>query len=121
MSLAVLTPQEDLNHRQVALPNDSHRRQVIKKKVIAIGKLSRHYAVLREHPQLVAELKMYNGGKLPRGVLAQGEQGLLNAIAQFKQGQPPCKAVLDVEQKDKCVSTEICATPNTTDAREAQV
>ncbi|ORX56317.1 hypothetical protein DM01DRAFT_1334790 [Hesseltinella vesiculosa] len=120
MSLAILNPQDELNHRQVNVPNDNHRRQIIKKKVIAIGKMSRHYNVLKDHPDLVAELKAFNGGKLPFGVLAQGEQGLLNAIANFKAKQSPLKTMLGLEQKDRLSQNEIVATPNTK-PREGQV
>ncbi|CAO3587009.1 unnamed protein product [Absidia cylindrospora] len=124
MSLAILKPQEELNHGDVVLANNQHRRQIIKKKVMAIGKMSKHFAVLREHPQLVAELKQLNGGKLPLGVLAQGEQGLLNAIAKFKTEDKTLKQHrMDdtVEQKDRSLQHIILATPNTKVAREGQV
>lgn len=52
------------------------RRQIIKKKVLAIGKMSRNYTLLREHPQLVQQLKNLSNGKLPVGALASGEQGI---------------------------------------------
>ncbi|KAI8344609.1 hypothetical protein BC941DRAFT_409098 [Chlamydoabsidia padenii] len=125
MSLAVLNPQEELNHDGLVLSNNQHRRQVIKKKVMAIGKMSKHFTVLREHPLLVSELKQLNGGKLPLGILAQGEQGLLNAIAKFKTEAKTLKQhqhILDdtVEQKDRSLQ-HILATPNTKVAREGQV
>lgn len=53
------------------------RRQIIKRKVLAIGKMSRSYTVLKEHPQLVKQLKTLSAnGKLPFGTLANGEQGI---------------------------------------------
>jgi hypothetical protein len=86
MSLAVLNPQEELAHDGVVLANNQHRRQIIKKKVMAIGKMSKHFTVLREYPHLISELKQLNGGKLPLGVLAQGEQGLVNGKKKKVRG-----------------------------------
>jgi hypothetical protein len=87
MSLAVLNPQEELAHDGVVLANNQHRRQIIKKKVMAIGKMSKHFTVLREYPHLISELKQLNGGKLPLGVLAQGEQGLVNGKKKKNVGR----------------------------------
>ncbi|CAO3597128.1 unnamed protein product [Absidia cylindrospora] len=124
MSLAILNPQEEINHNQPTLNHTQPRRQIIKKKVIAIGKMSKHFAVLREHPNLVSELKSLNGGKLPLGVLAHGEQGLLDAIAKFKTGTKTLKQHrMDedgVDQKDRSLQ-HLLATPNTKVAREGQV
>ncbi|KAI8086236.1 uncharacterized protein BX664DRAFT_335265 [Halteromyces radiatus] len=130
MSLAVLNPQEELNHGDLVVNHNQHRRHVIKKKVIAIGKMSKHFSVLREHSNLVTELKQLNGGKLPLGILAQGEQGLLNAITKFKtenktfkQQQQQQQTLMNdaVEQKDRSLQHIIIATPNTKVAREGQV
>ncbi|KAI8084378.1 uncharacterized protein B0P05DRAFT_535358 [Gilbertella persicaria] len=61
---------------------DPHRRQIIKRKVLAIGKMSRSYTVLKEHPQLVQQLKALTNGRLPVGTLASGEKGIREAIIQ---------------------------------------
>jgi hypothetical protein len=65
---------------------DDHRRQIIKRKVLAIGKMSRSYSVLKEHPELVEQLKTLSAnGKLPLGTLATGEQGIREGkIKQIK-------------------------------------
>ncbi|KAI9496427.1 hypothetical protein BDB00DRAFT_808849 [Zychaea mexicana] len=81
MSLAVINVHQDELANEHATPSanilaNRQRRLVIKKKVIAIGKLSRQLSVLRENPEVVKEIKRMNGSKLPLGTLAQGEQGL---------------------------------------------
>ena len=82
MSLAILnipTSQDDqlLNNEHASLSAiQQRRRHIIKKKVIAIGRLSRQLSVLRENPELVNEIKQMNGSKLPLGTLAQGQEGL---------------------------------------------
>lgn len=79
MSLAII--QNNNKYTDINLENDhgtldAHRRQIIKRKVLAIGKMSRSYTVLKEHPQLVQQLKTLTNGKLPVGTLATGEQGI---------------------------------------------
>lgn len=79
MSLAVINIHDLTNEPQTTssatVLANRHRRHVIKRKVIAIGKLSRQLSVLRENPEMVEELKRLNG-KLPVGALAQGRQSL---------------------------------------------
>ncbi|KAF7724689.1 3',5'-cyclic-nucleotide phosphodiesterase (PDEase) (3':5'-CNP) [Apophysomyces ossiformis] len=87
MSLAILNVcQDDLN---VSMPSNilsiHHRRQIIKKKVVAIGRLSRSLTVLRENPELVKQFKQLSGkNTLPLGTLALGEKGLRDAIASLE-------------------------------------
>lgn len=85
MSLAII--QNNSKYTDINLDNehatlDAHRRQIIKRKVLAIGKMSRSYTVLKEHPQLVQQLKTLSNGKLPVGTLATGEQGIREGKSQ---------------------------------------
>ncbi|ORY96188.1 hypothetical protein BCR43DRAFT_491230 [Syncephalastrum racemosum] len=86
MSLAVLNvhQQDELTSERSspatasnAAMVDRQRRHIIKKKVIAIGRLSRQLSALRENPEMVKEIKrLSSNGKLPVGALALGEESL---------------------------------------------
>ncbi|KAI8639446.1 hypothetical protein BD408DRAFT_421466 [Parasitella parasitica] len=88
---------------------DARRRLVIKKKVLAIGKMSRSYAVLTAHPELVQQLKALSNGKLPIGILAAGEEGIREAIRQKTAFHEPTKIK---EQKESALLNQ--PTPNYT-------
>ena len=60
------------------------RRQIVKNKIMAVGKMSRVFALLREESEKVSELKaLHNTNKLPSGQLALGAEGIKEAIANF--------------------------------------
>ncbi|OSX63755.1 hypothetical protein POSPLADRAFT_1180625 [Postia placenta MAD-698-R-SB12] len=68
---------------------DSHeRRKVIKNKILAVGRMSRVFALLREESEKVSELKSISGsGKLPYGTLALGAEGIKDAITGFEDAR----------------------------------
>jgi serine/threonine-protein phosphatase 2B catalytic subunit len=60
------------------------RRKVIKNKILAVGRMSRVFALLREESERVSELKSISGStKLPYGTLALGAEGIKEAITGF--------------------------------------
>ncbi|BEI83539.1 hypothetical protein CcaverHIS002_0401430 [Cutaneotrichosporon cavernicola] len=62
----------------------AERRQVIKNKILAVGRMSRVFSLLREESERVSELKSLTGsGMLPAGLLANGAEGIKEAIQGF--------------------------------------
>ncbi|KAI8089857.1 serine/threonine-protein phosphatase 2B catalytic subunit [Halteromyces radiatus] len=94
-------------------PTDTdQRRQIIKNKILAIGKMSRAFSVLRENAELVMELKSKcDTGKLPAGTLELGAEGIRRAITSFEEARrsdienerlPPT-----TREMDEAMTTEI--------------
>ncbi|KAJ7783970.1 Metallo-dependent phosphatase-like protein [Mycena maculata] len=70
-------------------PEDSvERRKVIKNKIMAVGRMARVFALLREESEKVSELKSVSGStRLPYGTLASGSEGIKNAITGFDEAR----------------------------------
>ncbi|KAJ3814362.1 Metallo-dependent phosphatase-like protein [Lentinula aff. lateritia] len=73
----------------VPAPEESdQRRKVIKNKIMAVGRVARVFALLREDAEKVSELKSISGSsKLPYGTLASGSEGIKNAIKGFEDAR----------------------------------
>ncbi|KAK7047874.1 3',5'-cyclic-nucleotide phosphodiesterase (PDEase) (3':5'-CNP) [Paramarasmius palmivorus] len=64
------------------------RRKVIKNKILAVGRVARVFALLREDAEKVSELKSVSGmSKLPYGTLASGSEGIKEAIKGFEDAR----------------------------------
>lgn len=63
------------------------KRKAIKNKILAIGRMSRVFQVLREESERVTELKTVSGGRLPAGTLMLGAEGIKNAISGFEDAR----------------------------------
>ncbi|CAE6501610.1 unnamed protein product [Rhizoctonia solani] len=62
----------------------AERRRVIKNKILAVGRMSRVFSLLREESERVSELKNVSGaGKLQQGVLAAGAENIKDSIGSF--------------------------------------
>ncbi|KAK6441920.1 3',5'-cyclic-nucleotide phosphodiesterase (PDEase) (3':5'-CNP) [Oleoguttula sp. CCFEE 5521] len=64
-----------------------YKRRAIKNKILAIGRLSRVFQVLREESERVTELKTASGGRLPAGTLMLGAEGIKQAINTFEDAR----------------------------------
>ncbi|KAJ8071237.1 hypothetical protein OCU04_001572 [Sclerotinia nivalis] len=64
-----------------------YKRRAIKNKILAIGRLSRVFQVLREESERVTELKTAAGGRLPAGTLMLGAEGIKSAISGFEDAR----------------------------------
>ncbi len=64
------------------------RRQVVRNKIKAIGKMAKVFGMLREEKETIAELKNVMGvTSLPAGTLALGSEGIKQAICTFEQAK----------------------------------
>lgn len=63
------------------------KRQALRNKVLAIGRVARMYQVLREEAENVAHLKNLNEGTLPKGSLMHGREGLEKTISDFEKAR----------------------------------
>ncbi|KAI8890363.1 serine/threonine protein phosphatase 2B catalytic subunit [Backusella circina FSU 941] len=89
-----LSPEEAADATPIVVVPDSsdmtteQRRQVIKNKIMAIGKMSRTFSVLRQNSELVMELKnLSSTGKIPTGTLGLGSEGIRKAITTFEDAR----------------------------------
>jgi serine/threonine-protein phosphatase 2B catalytic subunit len=123
------------------------KRRAIKNKILAIGRLSRVFQVLREESERVTELKTASGGRLPAGTLMLGAEGIKQAIHNFEDARkvdiqnerlPPSpeeiekrsqedrraaleKAARDAENDDKLQGKSMCSLTKHTNLTLSQV
>lgn len=68
----------------VTSEDSMERRKAIKSKIMAVGRMARVFALLREESERVSELKAVSGtSSLPYGTLASGAEGIKEAISNF--------------------------------------
>ena len=68
-------------------PGDEHK-QVIRSKILAVGRMSRVFALLREESECVTELQnVSRGALLPPGALTFGSEGIKDTISTFEDAR----------------------------------
>lgn len=61
-------------------------RTALRNKILAIGRLSRMFHLLRQESEKVEQLRAYSGGlTLPKGVLIQGTEGIDQQLSHFER------------------------------------
>ncbi|KXS13357.1 Metallo-dependent phosphatase [Gonapodya prolifera JEL478] len=64
------------------------RKNVVRKKIRTVGKMSRFFQILRQESEAISELKNLLGkAKLPHGQLALGTEGIRQAILTFDEAK----------------------------------
>ncbi|KTW29821.1 serine/threonine-protein phosphatase 2B catalytic subunit [Pneumocystis carinii B80] len=106
------------------LTESEQRMQIIKNKIVAIGRLSRVFHLLRQESESITELKAISGNtKLPPGTLILGSEGIKNAITTFNEARssdienerfPPPKNDID-QNYDLIFQDSLCQTDNEQD------
>lgn len=86
--------EEDDTEAQVPMPVPvpvklkAARKEVIRNKIKAIGKMARVFTILRQEAESVIELKgLAPGGQMPAGSLVEGKTSLRKAISSFEEAQ----------------------------------
>jgi len=83
-----LDEEEEAAAVEVSPVIQEERRKVIKNKILAVGRLSRVFQLLREESERVSELKnASSSGKLPYGTLVLGAEGIKDAITNFEDAR----------------------------------
>ncbi|KAK9380340.1 Metallo-dependent phosphatase-like protein [Kockiozyma suomiensis] len=92
---------------------ESQNRKALKQKILAIGRVSRMFQLLREESETVSEIKSVIGGPLPSGTLMLGTQGLKDVMSTFdeakkldrmNEGMPPSNE--DVQREKEILEKE---------------
>jgi serine/threonine-protein phosphatase 2B catalytic subunit len=120
--LAIMSPT-------TAAAESAERRKIIKNKIMAVGRMARVFALLREESEKVSELKSVSGSsKLPYGTLASGAEGIKEAISSFDDARksdienerlPPELFDADSEEGKAILSSSLPTTPSEPDITPA--
>lgn len=79
-------PEKD-NSEVSKINSKSQTRSRLRKKILAISKISKMYSMLREESMGIEKLRELNGGILPKGTLYGDTEDLQNSIDKFKKSK----------------------------------
>lgn len=106
----------------IAAEESAERRKVIKSKIMAVGRMSRVFALLREESERVSELKSVSGTTtLPYGTLASGTEEVKESITGFQDARksdienerlPPELFDADSDEGKAMLSSSLPSTPS---------
>ncbi len=86
--LADAEEKEKARQNEAALAEIAQRREVIKNKVLAMGKMQMMFATLRKEKENVIKLKGLTGSNmLPKGVLLQGPAAITASLEFFEHSK----------------------------------
>ncbi|CCH43551.1 hypothetical protein BN7_3103 [Wickerhamomyces ciferrii] len=86
------------------------KKRALRNKILAIGRVSRMFQILREESENIDKLKQLTGGKLPKGSLLGGSDGLREQINNFQDAKkadlaneklPPTHKEIELEDKER--------------------
>lgn len=122
--LNVCKPEEDDEDDEDDGLTKAQRREIIRNKILATGKLLAMFRTLREERENVVKLKsMLPDSKLPLGLLGEGKEGIKRAVTRFEAAKihdaksermPPIKRELPRSQADAVARTVLQHTPSET-------
>ncbi|KAJ3335850.1 3',5'-cyclic-nucleotide phosphodiesterase (PDEase) (3':5'-CNP) [Gonapodya sp. JEL0774] len=80
-------PADKLEIDEGESPSEA-RKNIVRKKIRTVGKMSRFFQILRQESEAISELKNLLGkAKLPHGQLALGTEGIRQAIVTFDEAK----------------------------------
>ncbi|XBW37082.1 hypothetical protein QEN19_002659 [Hanseniaspora menglaensis] len=75
------------NEEKETLDQKSIAKKTLRKKILAISKISKMYSLLKEESMSIQTLRDLNGGSLPKGTLYGNKNDLLSSIDSFKKSK----------------------------------
>lgn len=81
------TPSSPGGTAAPAMSVPEERSEQIRKKILAMGKMSKMFRTLREENESILQLRGLAGGQLPAGVLQKGPEAIRAAITGFEEAK----------------------------------